>query len=290
MKGRLGGRWHGHLALWLIVVGIYSCGVPTSFAQSGRHLRIQWQAGTVTSYQLESTADSPDIGGKPVHEILSGLETVRFGSVDANGNATVEVSLIWLGQNSNGNSSLFQLKVATDGRVLDNPDGQAYVLPQFYQVFPLLPPGSVQVGDVWSETYDLPDPLLGAPYHVFIDATYARNETLNGTDVVVIQARLTSVFDKTVPYAKLWGAVPQGYPADETIREIGTKADEVTFWFDPTHQELIKSSGTEQLEYVGVFASPSTGAEFGRNNVIWTQSVTFANTLPPSGAGRHTYR
>lgn len=162
MNSRLGGRWRRHLALSVLVVCIYCCGAPTSFGQTSRHFRIQWQAGTVASYQVQSTADSPDLGGKPVHEILSGLETVRVGLVDANGNASVEVSLIWLGQNTDVGPSLFQVKVAPDGRVLDNPDGQAYILPEFYQMFPLLPLGSVQLGDFWTETYANTLPPSGA--------------------------------------------------------------------------------------------------------------------------------
>lgn len=272
-------RLLSHITTLAVVLATCGCSISTETGSTpGRHLRMEWRAGSVSSFQAELTIDGPDATGKQQHEVVSGLATLTVGAVDSRGNASIEVRVVDYPPYESTTPILFQVDVAPDGRVTANPDGHAYDLTNLYQMFPLLPPGGVQVGDLWHETYDMPDAVGGVPLHFSVDASYARDETVNGTTAVVIQAHLSCSFDLTFLYSKLNGSVPPGFPADLTTHEVGTFVDDDMFWYAPEQHALVKSSGTKQTQYVLDYSSPSTRELYGRFNVLVNEALTFTST------------
>lgn len=273
-------RWLGGVAIPCVML-LVACsqdieGLRTPRSPASQSLGIRWHAGVVTSFRWTIASDFSGSGGSA--RTISGDCDETVLSVDSRHTArlqlTFRIDRQYVTADQTGMLSN-NVEVDPRGRISRNPDGNFVDLLDLHTVIPLLPPAGSSIGDRWSEKYVLPNPLIGDTRAFALNGQYVRDDGKGLSRLVVIQVHMLANVDDRVDYAALFGPPPAGSPAHVTIHDTGTQISDITYWYDPVHQDLVKSVAMHDFSVNRDFIDASTGKVITRSQDVGKETVTF---------------
>lgn len=259
----------GALALVVVAVDLATLGGGGSPA-AARPLAFSFTPGDRQTYELHLTMDGTlsagDLGEMPFDAEATEVASWEVTGVDADGVATVEVTVSEVSGSLNGaempsDPSEFpslEMRIAPDGRVLewsgpsffgaDPSSGASFpgMGPGMGQMTPLLADHPVAPGDRWTTSFSQANPFGEGGISYEGTGTFVREEELDGVRAAVIRTETTATFDLTVAL-------------DELLAAMG--------------EDLVGSHGAEQLRGVEV-------AYQGRGSYTGTGWVDLDASLP----------
>jgi hypothetical protein len=279
-----GRRWIGFGVAILLLVA--ACGEGSASMLSPKtprtqSLAIRWHQGPVGTYKWQWITDWSDLLGKPFNSTLGGDCSVAVLSVGSAGTATLQVRFTLDAAYVTSGSPqtyVYRLDVGPRGMVSGNPDGQFVDLPALHTVLPLLPPAGATTGARWHDKYSLPNPQAGNTRDYTVEGQYVRDERIGGEHLAVLQVRLFATVDDTMAYEALFGPPPADAPQHINIHDQGTESADVTYWYDPLQQALMKSVAKYQIDETRTFIDRSNNKTINEGNQIGTETVTFSRS------------
>jgi hypothetical protein len=246
----------------LAVCLLAGCG---SLGLQAHTIALAFKAGDVYKYKLHATFKytvSTQGFSMPFDLEVSARDTVTVNSVDSGGVAdvTVQLSELTVRSTINGTTKTetpktetVNLKIGADGRVV-SVNGSALgssSMPDFSGtgtglLSAVLPDGSVRVGDTWTKTYDVNNPMGTGAVHVKAENKYLRDEKVGGVDTAVVQSKITHTVDLTISSGSL-GVPMSPTGASKAVQSLaikGTVVTNVTSWIDTRAQRIVKTHST----------------------------------------------
>ena len=252
-------------------------GLRTPRSAASQSLGIRWQEGRSAGYRWTIDLDWQIYGDQPLKRTIAGSCQTTVVSVDGKHDALLQVTF-WLDPQyvsaGQSGSFVFNLNVDPRGKVLSNPDGQFIDLLDLHNIFPLLPPAGAVAGDRWHESYSMPNPLMDDKRNFSVGGQYVRDEGSGLSRTVVIQAHLVAQVDDTADYQTLFGPPSKTDPPKVTIHDVGTEIADVTYWYDPIHQGLVKSVARNDLNVTRTFLDASNNRVFATSKEVGIETVT----------------
>ncbi len=249
-------------------------------------LTLAFTQGQSESYAIHQTMQgqmtSDLMGDMPLDMDISEVVTWKVTSVDADGTATIEVSVSEMSGSVNGMAVPAQasavppveIVVAADGRILSAGGmdlggmggGQGFGFPGMGQLTPILPDGGEPVapGDTWEKHFSQDFPYGDGTIEVSSTSTYDRNETVNGVEAAVIVTKLSVPMDFTMNFQDLIdslgqdlgaaGATGIGAIADASVVYSGNAAFTQTSFVDLDAKQLLRTESTGDFDITMTFA------------------------------------
>jgi hypothetical protein len=255
-------------------------------AAEAQPLTLSFTKGQSESYAIHQTMQgqmtSDLMGDMPLDMDMSEVVTWEVASVDADGTATIEVSVSEMSGSVNGMSipaeasavPPVEIVVAADGRILSAGGmnlggmggGQGFGFPGMGQLTPILPDGgeAVAPGDTWQKHFSQDFPYGDGKIQIDSTSTYDRNETVNGVDAAVIVTKLSIPMDFTVDMQELIdslgqdlgaaGATGIGALGDASVDYSGNASFTQTSYVDLTAKQLLRTESTGDFDITMSFA------------------------------------
>jgi hypothetical protein len=275
----------------------------------GTALALSFSLGQQQRYRLQIGFNgSLEASGRSIPFDLQIAETLGWHvtSVGPGGIATLEMTVedasgtINGQQHTTGAEGPFTLQVAPDGRIVSgslggvdasDPIGTAFEGTD--QVLPLLPDHPVKPGDSWhrSSSQDLPFGM--GTMHYDASNRLLRYEDIEGVHAAVITSHMTVPMNLTIDLRKVLKAmgtdagIPDG--SNPTMRFGGSMTVSSTSWLDTARREVVKTTGTANMDITIDLADfpasaglPSNG-QLGIGGVL-TMSMTREASAPATGA------
>jgi hypothetical protein len=213
---------------------------------------------------------------------MSEVVTWEVASVDADGTATIEVSVSEMSGSVNGMSipaeasavPPVEIVVAADGRILSAGGmnlggmggGQGFGFPGMGQLTPILPDGGEPVapGDTWEKHFSQDFPYGDGTIQIDSTSTYDRNETVNGVDAAVIVTKLAIPMDFTMNMLDLIDSLGEDAGAagatgiaalgNASVDYSGNASFTQTSYVDLTAKQLLRTQSTGDFDITMTFA------------------------------------
>jgi hypothetical protein len=260
------------LALALIAGAVVFVQVRGGGSAEARPLALRFTAGQSTTYELHQTMDgrvsSDLLGEQDLTMDMTQVSTWEVLSVDADGVATIELTVTEFSGSMNGNEipnagagvPPVEFRVAPDGRILSagglalggagQTDGFGF--PGMGQLTPILPDDgqAVAPGDTWEKSYSQEFPYGEGTIAFSSTNSYDRNEDVNGREAAVIVSELSVPLDFSIELDRmleaLGGEMPAGATgldqiAGATLAYEGGGEFTMTSWVDLDAEELLRS-------------------------------------------------
>jgi hypothetical protein len=289
-----------------LVAGVAVFALTRGDTAEAQPLALAFEQGQRQTYEIDQTIDaevSSDVfGSQSVSMDVTQVVGWEVISVDADGNATIEVTVSEMSGSVNGQPipetdvqavPPVEIEIAPDGRVISAGglalggagQTQGFGFPGMGQLTPILPDEGeeVSVGDTWEKEFSQDFPFGEGTIEFSATSTYERDEEVNGTTAAVIVTELTVPLDFTLSFSDfietldpaLTGGTGSGDLdtfADASIAYGGEGAFTQTSFVDLEAKELLRmqSDGTFDIamEFSGIPGVESSG------NVDFTGSFT----------------
>jgi hypothetical protein len=262
--------------------------------------------GTLAMEATGSLAsEMPPDTSSPLSLEMTETGTMKVLSVDDQGVATIESSIsdvsgtiIMNGitvpiPSSATNETSTRLKITSDGRLLE-VDGQA--VPSWVQgmgagfpgtdQYTPLPDHPVKPGDSWTESQSMDIPLgKDKTWKIVVTnvSTLDRYETVNGVEAAVITTKSEMPLDFTIDALAELGQGFEGHaspspPSDNmdlsgvSLTLMGEISASTTVWFDPSAKDMLRDSGTADVDVKMDYARTSQGSP-------GSMTITFKGTI-----------
>lgn len=208
-----------------LVAGMAAFAITRGDSAEAQPLFLAFTEGDERTYEIHQTMDaqlsSLAFGDEPIRVDVRQVLGWKVLSVDADGVATIEVTVSELRGSLNGNEipagpvPPIEVEIAPDGRILSAgglslggtglPEGFGFP----GQLTPILPDegDEVAVGDTWEKVFSQPFPFGEGTIEFTASSVYERNETVNGREAAVIVTDMTVPLDLTLSFAELLEAL-----------------------------------------------------------------------------------
>jgi len=211
----------------VVLAGLVAFAVTRSDTAEAQPLALSFTEGQERTYDVHQTMEarisSSLFGEEPLSMDISQVIGWRVVSVDADGTATIEVTVSDLSGTLNGTevpstpAPPIEIEIAADGRVLSAgglslggaAQTQGFGFPGMGQLTPLLPDDgdAVSVGDTWDKEFSQDFPFGDGTIDFSATSTYVRDETVDGREAAVIETEMTVPLDVTLDLAALVDAL-----------------------------------------------------------------------------------
>jgi hypothetical protein len=254
---------------------------------SAQTLTLAFTPGQTETYTTHMTMDGEMnagelLGSQPVVMDVTQTVTWEVASVDADGVATVDVTVEEMTGTVNGtaipdpasSTGPIEMRIAPDGRIL-SAGGMSFAgldrtgganFPGMGQMTPLLPDGPVQPGDTWTKDFSQEVPFGEGTIGFTSTSTLERYEDVDGVNAAVVTTEFTVPMDFTIDLAEALDAMggAEGVPtgatglADAKIAFGGSGRIHQTAWVDPDAKQMLKMSSSGSFDmtmaYTGLAA------------------------------------
>jgi hypothetical protein len=288
-------RWTGLIVVAVVAVVALVGGLIAFNAIGGgggsasaQPLALAFTPGQTETYTTHMTMDGKlDAGellggSQPVVMDITQRVTWEVASVDADGVATVEVTVDEMTGTMNGmaipdtasSTGPIAMQIAPDGRILsaggmsfagfDQTGGASF--PGMGQMTPLLPDGPVQPGDTWTKDFSQDVPFGEGTIEFTSTSTLERYEDVDGVNAAVVTTEFTVPMDFTIDFAEILDAMggAEGLPtgptglADAKIAYGGSGQIRQTAWVDPDAKQMLKMSSSGSFDMTMAFTGLAT--------------------------------
>jgi hypothetical protein len=249
-------------------------------------LALSFTQGQSETYSIHQTMDgevSSDLFGEmPLAMDVTQVVTWTVTSVDAQGNATIELSVGEMSGSVNGmaipstTSGMppIEFVVAPDGRIVSAGglalggagQTQGFGFPGMGQLTPILPDegDAVAPGDSWEKRFSQEFPYGEGTIEFTATSTYDRNETVKGVEAAVIVTDMSVPMDFTMDFQELMdslgddlgasGATGVDVLANATISYSGRGDIQQTSWVELEARQLLRTESTGEFDLTMGFA------------------------------------
>ena len=263
----------------VVVAGLVAFAITRSDSAEAQPLALSFTEGENRTYDVHQTMDarisSPLFGEEPLSMDVSQVVGWKVVSVDAEGTATIEVTVSDMSGTLNGAevpstpAPPIEIEIAADGRVLSAgglslggaAETQGFGFPGMGQLTPILPDDgdAVSVGDTWDKEFSQDFPFGEGTIDFSASSTYVRNETVNGREAAVIETQMTVPLDVTLDLAELLdalgpeitgstGAGALGGLGDGSIAYVGQGTFTQTSFVDLAAAEMLKTQSRGEFD------------------------------------------
>jgi len=250
-----------------------------------------FKAGQTYRYHCSSALNGTlTIGSAPASPEkmeISADSTWKVVSLDASGNATIDLTLSNLKASSTGSmlpgttttttttttTQHFQFQVMPTGEILSGGSppappcplamGAGLGPPGTDQFLAVLPGHAVKPGDTWTKTFTRPSPFGQASVTYTTENRFLRYENLPSGRAAVIQTTATEPLDGSIDLgqalAGTGGAaspvpIPTGSPVSGTVRMQGTSSTSTTTWFDVNTDQVKRMTTVVDTDQTTTFS------------------------------------
>jgi hypothetical protein len=245
-----------------------------------RPLALRFVEGHAETYAIHQTMDgsisSDLLGDMPLKMDVTQVVTWRVVSVDADGLATIEVSVSEMSGSVNGievppeaaATPPMEFVIAPDGRIVSAGglalggagQTQGFGFPGMGQLTPILPDDgeAVAPGDTWNKEFSQDFPFGEGTIAFTATSTYERNETVDGREAAVIVSELSVPVDFTLDYGELLrsfgdelgatGATGVEALEDVTMSAVGSGEFTQTSFVDFDAEELLRTESAGEFD------------------------------------------
>jgi hypothetical protein len=233
-----------------LVAGMAAFAITRGESAEAQPLVLAFTDGDERTYEIHQTMDarisSPAFGDEPIRMDLTQVLGWKVLSVDADGVATIEVTVSELHGNLNGDEipagpiPPIEVEIAPDGRILSAGGlslggaglPQGFGFPGMEQLTPILPDegDEVAVGATWEKVFSQAFPFGEGTIEFTASSVYERNEIVNGREAAVIVTDMAVPLDLTLSFAELLEALgPElaGATGSEDLDALGDAAIDV---------------------------------------------------------------
>jgi hypothetical protein len=211
---------------------------------------------------MDFTIKSPgDVKAIPLRGTLDQTITVRVVSVDADGTATLDVTIQEVSFTDEkgrtypwpaGDSS--RIRIAKDGTYVSvskvglvSDETTGMTLPGMDRFTPFLPRHAVEPGDSWITDVDVPVPFGDGSLGFRSKSVFLREETVDGRRAAVISGELKVSIDWAVDLIEMARASGEPVPdlppgSDPRMKLSGQMQGTELSWYDPSASEALKST------------------------------------------------
>lgn len=299
----------GAIGLVLILVAgflVWQFSRSDSGNSAAASISLAFKQGDTSRYSMHMTMDgalddgSTGLGQQPVTLDVTQTVSWNVATVDADGTATVEVTVEDMSGTVNGQpvpstgaGVVTRIRVAPDGRILSagnlafssTAESGGASFPGMGQITPLLPDHPVAPGDSWQKSFEQDFPFGDGQIRFTSQSTFDRYEDVNGTKAAVITSNISVPLDFTVDFGKLLAAVGGASEAGgegaaqlkrATITYGGNGRFTITSWLDLANKDVLKSSTDGNFDMTMEFSGlPNTppGGRFAFKGKF-TQDIT----------------
>lgn len=243
----------------------------------------QGQSETYAIHQTMKGEISADLFGEmPLDMDVTQVLSWTVTSVDAEGNATVEISISEMSGSVNGievpaaatEMPPLEVVIAPDGRIVSAGglalggagQTQGFGFPGMDQLTPILPDEgeAVAPGDTWEKHFSQDFPYGEGTIEFTSTSTYDRNETVNGVEAAVIVTQMSVPMDFTMDFQELLdslgedlgaaGATGVDALADATISYSGQGDISQTSFVDLDAKTLLRTESTGDFDITMEFS------------------------------------
>lgn len=236
-------------------------------------LALSWDEGRTYRYRIQIGMDGDmRLLGRDIPFAADFREDVRMEilDIDPSGATTVELVVESITGTFNGipippdagQVPPVRMTVTDDGRVITE-DGLTLPTPTsgpgsanpLSQMFPLFPDHPVGPGDTWEISYRQPVPFGRGGIRVDTVNTFLRYHDAGGTQVAVIDSRVSSPFDFEIDLRRLAQVLGEADPSLQSASPVGaviryggsTEGRQVA-WVDPNAGEVVKITSEADVE------------------------------------------
>lgn len=259
----------------------------------------------------------------PIKADSSADATWKVVSVDASGNATVDMTLTNLKTSITGSplpgstttttttttTQHFQFVVAPTGEILSGggPSGPPSALaigqglgpPGTDQFLAVLPGRAVKPGETWTKTFTRPSPFDQGSVTYTTENRFLRYQNLKGGRAAVVQTTATVPLDISIDLQKATASsggsaspppLPISVPVSGQVHIQGTSSTDSTTWFDVKTDQVERITTVDNTDqtttFVGISGLPSPPVMQGAPSSL--PSVPQALLGPQHFTGRQT--
>jgi hypothetical protein len=289
------------LLAFFLVTACGSIGVASTHSIS-----LVYKTGDTYKYNFAATFKYT-IGAEgmsiPLDMTLGAKETLTVKSVDSSGTADVSVAVsdVSVKMTVNGTTNTtttatatnIDMKITSDGRIV-SINGSTFgssSLPGLSGsegglVTAILPDKPVKPGDMWTKTYDQPNPFGSGTSHVTTNSKYLRDENVGGVNTAVVDSKINATLNMSIDLSTMSGqsGTPL-FPATggsglQSITLAGSAVSDVTSWINASAHRVVKSHSTGTLDATMTFNMTAGSTTPGLSGPITMKGASSVDMTP----------